>query len=57
MTTTASDLNVNIYDIEIAHSVEGQPGVLLLAVELEQATVLIDALEQHGYRVAREDSR
>lgn len=55
VTTTASDLNVNIYDIEIVHTVEGQPGVLLLAVVNEQADTLARALEAHGYRVSREE--
>lgn len=54
VTTTASDLNVNIYDIEIAHSVEGQPGVLLLAVESEQCSLFVQALEGHGFKVATE---
>jgi prephenate dehydrogenase len=56
VTTTASDLNVNIYDIEIAHSVEGQPGVILLAVVTEHAELLANALNEHGYLVAREES-
>jgi prephenate dehydrogenase len=55
VTTTASDLNVNIYDIEIAHSVEGQPGVIMLAVVRDQADRLVAALAGHGYRVAREE--
>jgi len=55
VTTTASDLNVNIFDIEIAHSVEGQPGVILIAVERGDSERLAQALESHGYRVAHED--
>jgi prephenate dehydrogenase len=57
VTTTASDLNVNIYDIEIAHSVEGQPGVLILAVQSEQCEVLVEALEGHGFKVASESAK
>jgi prephenate dehydrogenase len=56
VTTTASDLNVNIYDIEIAHSVEGQPGVLLLAVTTDHVDALAAALAQHGYHVARDET-
>jgi prephenate dehydrogenase len=56
VTTTASDLNVNIYDIEIAHSVEGQPGVLLLAIETTQRTILVDALEAEGFKVTSEET-
>ena len=54
VTKTASELQVNIFDIEIAHSVEGQPGVLLLAVATTQRQLLIDALAAKGYRVVVE---
>jgi prephenate dehydrogenase len=57
VTTTASDLNVNIYDIEIAHSVEGQPGVIIIAIERALADRLAQALADLGYRVAREEGR
>lgn len=57
VTTTASDLNVNIYDIEIAHSVEGQPGVIMLAVDRARADVLEAALEAEGFRTTREETR
>jgi prephenate dehydrogenase len=55
VTTTASELGVNIYDIEIAHSVEGQPGVIMLTVERASAERFARALEVQGHRVARED--
>ncbi len=54
VTTTASDINVNIFDLEIAHSVEGQPGVLLMAVEHDHVDRFVVALESRGYRVTTE---
>ncbi|MDA8355196.1 MAG: prephenate dehydrogenase [Actinomycetota bacterium] len=50
LTALASDLGVNIYDIEIAHSAEGRRGVLLLLVASTQAAALRDAVVGHGYR-------
>jgi prephenate dehydrogenase len=55
VTTTASELNVNIFDVEIAHSVEGQPGVLLLAIATEDADKLGEVLRAAGFTVSREE--
>jgi prephenate dehydrogenase len=55
VTMTASELGVNIYDIEIAHSVEGQPGVIFLAIEIAEVDRLAQALSAHGYRVSRDE--
>jgi prephenate dehydrogenase len=52
VTTLASDLQINIFDIEIAHSMEGQPGVLLLSVDEGDALRLANALEDRGHRVS-----
>jgi prephenate dehydrogenase len=41
---------VNIGDIEVAHSVEGDRGVLIISIEADDATVARDALVAHGYR-------
>jgi prephenate dehydrogenase len=49
ITTLASELQINIYDIEIAHSVEGSPGVLLISIERQQAPALLDALEVRNF--------
>ena len=49
ITTLASELQINIFDIEIAHSVEGSPGVLLLSLEGKQASVLLEALGVRGF--------
>ncbi len=54
VTMTASDLNVNIFDIEISHSVEGQPGVILMAIEESLVERFVSALESSGYRVSRD---
>jgi len=54
VTTTASDLLVNIYDIEIAHAVEGNQGALLLAVDVDQAERFMHALRDADFGVVRE---
>jgi prephenate dehydrogenase len=52
VTTLASELGVNIQDLEIAHSAEGDAGVLVLLVESTSAGQLRDALGDRGYRVS-----
>lgn len=54
VTMAASDLLVNIYDIEIAHSIEGSGGTLLLAIDANRADTLSDALSGLGFQVVRE---
>jgi prephenate dehydrogenase len=54
VTRAASELLVNIYDIEIAHGIEGVGGTLLLAIDSDQVTMFIDALDALGFAVARE---
>lgn len=46
----ATELDVNIYDLEIAHSPEGPRGVVVLLVESETAERLQVALSEQGYR-------
>ena len=46
----AAELDVNIYDLEIAHSAEGPRGVVLLLVESALAERLLGALMVQGYR-------
>jgi hypothetical protein len=46
----ATDLDVNIYDLEIAHSAEGDRGVVLLIVEATQSERLCGGLTAKGYR-------
>jgi prephenate dehydrogenase len=50
VTTLAGTLDVNIADLEIAHSSEGEQGVLILVVEAAAAERLRAALGEHGYR-------
>lgn len=54
VTRTASELLVNIYDIEIAHGIEGKSGTLLLAVDALQADQLSTVLRERGFTVGHE---
>ena len=40
----------DIYDIEIAHSSEGQKGVVIMVVALEKSERLIGGLMANGYK-------
>lgn len=48
----AAELDVSVADVEIAHSVEGREGVLVLLAEPEPARRLADALEARGERAS-----
>jgi prephenate dehydrogenase len=50
ITTLAAELGVNIFDLEIAHSVEGDRGVLVLVVDALAAPTLLTTLPARGYR-------
>ena len=50
ITLLATDLDVNIYDLEIAHSAEGDRGVVLLIVESDMVERLKGGLMASGYR-------
>lgn len=50
ITTVAGALGVNISDFEIAHSSEGERGVVVLVVEADQAHILQEGLAERGYR-------
>ena len=52
VTTLAGRLDVNIADLEIAHSAEGDQGVLLLLVEVTAAERFRAGLVEAGYRPA-----
>ncbi len=55
ITTLAGELGVNIYDLEIAHSTEGDKGVVVLVADADAAGGLEQALAGRGYRTtARE---
>ncbi|HLG92094.1 MAG TPA: prephenate dehydrogenase/arogenate dehydrogenase family protein [Acidimicrobiales bacterium] len=51
VTTLASQLGVNIADMEIAHSAEGDMGVVVMVVEGD-GSAFVRALAQRGYRPA-----
>ena len=48
--TLAADLDVNIYDLEIAHSAEGPRGVVVVLVESAMAEPFREGLAAQGYR-------
>ena len=50
VTTLASELGVNILDLEIAHSAEGPGGVLVVVVETSATELVRGALVARGYR-------
>jgi prephenate dehydrogenase len=50
VSTLAAELGVNISDLEIAHSSEGDRGVLILVVDRDGAEPLRDGLVGLGYR-------
>jgi prephenate dehydrogenase len=50
VTTLLGEMGVNIYDLEIAHSAEGERGVLVLVVEGAQAAAVRGALHERDYR-------
>jgi prephenate dehydrogenase len=50
--TMAGDLGVNIDDIEIAHSAEGDRGVLVLIVDADAVERLHEALADRGHKSA-----
>jgi prephenate dehydrogenase len=53
ITTLATDLDVNIIDLEIAHSAEGDAGVVILVVEAAKAERFHGGLLARGYRPSR----
>ena len=50
ITGLAARLDVNIFDLEIAHSAEGPTGVIVLLVDTEVADVFKGGLMAQGYR-------
>jgi prephenate dehydrogenase len=55
ITTLAAELGVNIVDLEIAHSVEGDRGVVVLTVDRVSDGKLLGALSERGYRSSSGD--
>lgn len=52
VTAMATQFEVNIYDIEIAHSAEGPRGVLILLVDTGKVDLFSEALTADGYAVS-----
>lgn len=53
VTTLAGSLGINIADLEIAHSLEGTGGVLVLVISARHADELEGALVERGYHASR----
>ncbi|HEU5306579.1 MAG TPA: prephenate dehydrogenase/arogenate dehydrogenase family protein [Acidimicrobiia bacterium] len=53
VTTLAARFGINIADLEIAHSIEGRAGVLVLVVADRNLDAFEAALVEHGFHVAR----
>ncbi len=54
VTMAASELLVNIFDIEIAHGIEGSGGTLLLTIDATQTELFSRALAARGFQAVRE---
>jgi prephenate dehydrogenase len=50
VTTLLGEIGVNIYDLEIAHSAEGDRGVLVLVVDAAATEQVRDHLHERGFR-------
>ena len=46
----ATELGINIFDLEIAHSVEGDRGVLVVVIDAAGAPTFTEALAGRGHR-------
>ena len=55
LATLASEMQINIYDLEITHSAEGRQGVLMLLLNAADAQRLKDHLEATGYRATLQE--
>jgi prephenate dehydrogenase len=53
VTTLAGQLGVNVADLEIAHSLEGGAGVIVVVVAADGAPALEDGLHALGYHTSR----
>jgi prephenate dehydrogenase len=52
VTTRISELGVNIFDLELAHSAEGERGVLVLVIDADMVDLARKTLLDLGYRVS-----
>lgn len=54
ITTLAGDLGLNVFDMEIAHSTEGDRGVLVLVVDADGGDALVEALTRRSFHATRQ---
>jgi prephenate dehydrogenase len=52
VSTLLGELGVNIFDLEIAHSAEGDRGVMVVIIDASAGEVARDALVRRGYKVS-----
>ena len=52
VTALATDRSINVYDVEVAHSIDDPGGRLLLVVDAARSAELVEALSQRGASVA-----
>jgi prephenate dehydrogenase len=55
VTATASELGVSIVDLEIAHGIEGDRGVLIIVVSEDEAERYATAVRAHGFNCTVSD--
>ena len=55
ITALAGGLGINVADLEIAHSAEGNSGVVVLMIETKNVQALVERLVAKGYQVAQQD--
>jgi prephenate dehydrogenase len=49
VTTLAAEMDVNIFNVDMAHSVEGDSGVFIITIDAQASDRLCDALTARGY--------
>ncbi|HLH46758.1 MAG TPA: prephenate dehydrogenase/arogenate dehydrogenase family protein [Acidimicrobiales bacterium] len=52
VTTLLAEVGVNVYDIELAHSAEGERGVLVMVVSASAVPLVREILAGRGYRLS-----
>lgn len=55
LTADATEVGANIYDIEIAHSAEGDRGVAIVVVSARHAPAVVQRLRDRGYQATHQE--
>lgn len=55
LTADATEVGANIYDIEIAHSAEGDRGVAIVVVSAQHAPAVVQRLRDRGYQATHQE--